>query len=133
MAVIEVEEAIADGFALQEIRLQPYEIQVVVAEPINGSLAEQALCIEAFDENGNRLSLASNSAARFSQMEDSQLEIWMFERPENAQCVTLYVLDEIKWLDDWKGYLYSENPWTGKQMMEFLESNCLASAKVNVK
>lgn len=133
LAVIDVEEIIADEFALQEIRLQPYEIQAVVTEPTNGSLAEQGLCIEAFDENGNRLSLASNSAARFSQMEDSQLEIWMFERPENAQCVTLYVLDEIKWLDDWKGYLYSENPWTGEQMMEFLESNCLASVEVNVK
>lgn len=133
LAVIDVEEIIADGFALKEIRLQPYEIQAVVVEPTNGSLAEQGLCIEAFDENGNRLSLASNSAARFSQMEDSQLEIWMFERPENAQCVTLYVLDEMKWLDDWKGYLYSENPWTGEQMMEFLESNCLASVEVNVK
>lgn len=133
LAVIDVEEIIADGFTLQEIRLQPYEIQAVVVEPTNGSLAEQGLCIEAFDENGNRLSLASNSAARFSQMEDSQLEIWMFERPENAQCVTLYVLDEIKWLDDWKGYLYSENSWTGEQMMEFLAGNCLASAEVNVQ
>lgn len=133
LAVIDVEEIIADEFKLQEIRLQPYEIQAVVAEPTNGSLAEQGLCIEAFDENGNRLSLASNSAARFSQMEDSQLEIWMFERPENAQRVTLYVLDEIKWLDEWKGYLYSENPWTGEQMMEFLESNCLAFVEVNVK
>ena len=118
---------------MQEIRLQPYEIQAVVAEPLDGSLAEQGLCIEAFDEKGNRLSSASNSAARFSRMEDSQLEIWMFERPEKAQRVTFYVLDEIKWLDDWKGYLYSENPWTGGQMMEFLESNCLASAEVEVK
>lgn len=105
----------------------------MIAEPLNGSLAEQCLCIEAFDENGNRLSLASNSAARFSKTEDSQLEIWMFERPEDVQSVTFYVLDEIKWLDDWKGYLYSENPWTGKQMMEFLESNCVVSVEVNVQ
>ena len=133
LTAIDVEESIADGFMLQEIRLQPYEIQAVIAEPLNGSLAEQCLCIEAFDENGNRLSLASNSAARFSRMEDSQLEIWMFERPENVQRVTLYVLDEIKWLDDWKGYLYSENPWTGEQMMEFLENNCVASVEVDVK
>jgi hypothetical protein len=100
---------------------------------MNGSLALQGLCIEAFDEAGNRLSPASNLAARFVQNEDSELEIWMFERPENAERVTFYVLDEIKWLDDWKGYLYSENPWTGEQMMEFLDSNCLASVEVDVK
>ena len=131
--VTDVGETIADGFTLQEIRLHPYEIQAVVEEPENGSLAGQVLCIEAFDENGNRLNLASNSASRFIKMEDSQLEIWMFERPKNASCVTLYVLDEIKWLDDWKGYLYSENPWTGEQMMEFLESNCITSVEVDVQ
>ena len=130
---IDVEESIADGFMLQEIRIQPYEIQAVFAEPLNSSLAEQCLCIEAFDENGNRLSQASTAAARFSRREDDQLEIWMFERPENVQYVTFYVLDEIKWLDDWKGYLYSENPWTGQQMMEFLENHCIASVEVNVK
>lgn len=127
------EMPLVDGYKLQEIRLQPYEVQAVVAEPMNGSLALQSLCIEAFDEDGNRLSLASNSAARFVQNEDSKLEIWMFERPENAERVTFYVLDEIKWLDDWKGYLYSENSWTGEQMMEFLDSNCLASVEVAVK
>lgn len=130
---IEVEKAFGDGLMLQEIWLQPYELQAVIAEPLNGSLAEQCLCIEAFDENGKRLSYASNSAARFSKTEDSQLEIWMFERPEDVQNVTFYVLDEIRWLDDWKGYLYSENPWTGKQMMEFLESNCVVSVEVNVQ
>ena len=46
--VLEVEESIAVGFTLQEIRLQPYEIQVVIEEPENGSLAGQVLCIEAF-------------------------------------------------------------------------------------
>lgn len=100
--VLEVEESIADGFTLQEIRLQPYEIQVVIEEPENGSLAGHVLCIEAFDENGNRLNLATNSASRFIKEEDSQEEIWMFERPKNAKCITLYVLDEIKWLDDRK-------------------------------
>lgn len=133
LTVIGVEKKIVDGFMLQEIRLQPYEIQVVIAEPLNGSLAEQCLWIEAFDENGNRLSLASNSAARFLQMEDSQLEIWMFERPKNIQHVTFYVLEEIKWLNDWKGNLYSDNPWTGEYMMEFLESNCLAFVEVEIE
>jgi len=131
--VKDVEMPIADGYILQEIRLQPYEVQAVIAEPVNGSLAIQGLCIEAFDEDGNLLSAASDAAARFTQIEDSQLEIWMFERPENAECVTFYVLDEIKWLDDWKGYLYSENPWTGKQMMEFLESNCITFVEVEMK
>ena len=133
LAAIDVGKSIVAGFMLQEIRIQPYEIQAVFAEPLNGSLAEQCLCIEAFDENGNRLSQASTAAARFSRREDDQLEIWMFERPENVQYVTFYVLDEIKWLDDWKGYLYSENPWTGQQMMEFLENHCIASVEVNVK
>ncbi len=132
--VKDVEMPIADGYILQEIRLQPYEVQAVIAEPPgNGSLAIQGLCIEAFDEDGNHLSAASESTARFAQAEDSQLEIWMFERPENAERVTFYVLDEIKWLDDWKGYLYSENPWTGEQMMEFLESNCITFAEVEMK
>lgn len=131
--VKDVEMPIADGYILQEIRLQPYEVQAVIAEPVNGSLAIQGLCIEAFDEDGNLLSAASDAAARFTQIEDSQLEIWMFERPENAERVIFYVLDEIKWLDDWKGYLYSENPWTGKQMMKFLENNCIISVEVEMK
>lgn len=125
--VKDVEMPIADGYILQEIRLQPYEVQAVIAEPVNGSLAIRGLCIEAFDENGNLLNAASNAAARFTQIEDSQLEIWMFERPENAERVTFYVLD------DWKGYLYSENPWTGKQMMEFLENNCITCVEVEMK
>lgn len=128
-----VEIPLADGYKLQEIRLQPYEVQAVVAEPMNGSLALQGLCIEAFDEAGNRLSPASDSAARFIKNEDLKLEIWMFERPENAESITFYILDEIKWLNDWKGHLYSENPWTGEQIMAFLDSNCLASVEVEVK
>ena len=130
--VMEVEESIAEGFTLHEIRLQPYEIQVVVEEPENGSLAGQVLCIEAFDENGNRLNLASNSASRFIKGKDLQEEIWMFERPKDAKCVTVYVLDEIKWLDDWKGYLYCENPWTGEQMMNFLGNNCVTSVEIEL-
>ena len=128
-----VEIPLVDDYKLQEIRLQPYEVQAVVAEPMNGSLALQGLCIEAFDEAGNRLSPASDSAARFIKNEDLKLEIWMFERPENAGSITFYVLDEVKWLDDWKGHLYSENPWTGEQIMAFLDSNCLASVEAEVK
>lgn len=128
-----VETPLLDGYELQEMRLQPYEIQAVVEEPLDGSLALQGLCLEAFDESGNRLSLASSSAARFVQSEDSKLEIWMFERPQNAEHVTIYVLDEIKWLDEWKGYLYSENPWTGEEMMEFLNSHCLAAVEVEIE
>ncbi len=128
-----VDMSLIDGYKLQEIRLQPYEVHAVVAEPMDGALALQALCIEAFDENGNRLKVASDESNRFVQNKDSKLEVWMYERPENAESITFYVLDEIKWLDDWKGYLYSENPWTGEQMMEFLDSNCLVSVEVDIK
>lgn len=124
LETIDISKEIMEGLIFKEVRLQPYEIQVVIEEMKNISLTSEYLCLEVFDENGNRLNFASDVTNRFIQKETSTLEIWMFERPQDVKKITIYMLDEQKWLDEWKGYLYSENPWMGEQMMKFLKQHC---------
>lgn len=127
-----VEKEINSDMTLQEIRLQPYEVQVAVDEKDGANLATEILCIEVFDNNGNRLEFASDVVNRFVSNGDEQTEVWMFKRPLDAESITVFVLDDIKWLDEWKGHLYSENPWTGAQMMEFLKENCVTYAEAEL-
>ena len=101
--------------------------------PMGSSSADAFLWIEAFDENGNRLNSASNRLNRFEKNEDSNLEIWMFEKPMDAEKITFFVLDESKWLDEWKGYIYSDNPWSGEEMVEFLKENCFSYAQISTR
>lgn len=124
LETIDISKEIMDGLFFKEVRLQPYEIQAVIEETSDISLISECLCLEAFDEKGNRLNFASDVLNRFVHEENSTLEIWMFERPQNVNKITIYMLNEQKWLDEWKGYLYCESPWTGEEMMEFLQQNC---------
>ncbi len=122
----ELGQKIRDDVVLAEVRVQPYEIQVVIEEPKDTTLAEEAVGIEIFDDQGRRLSLAAQSACRFAEEGEKRLEIWMFERPADAETVTVFAVDEIKWMDEWKGYLYREDPWSGARMADFLKENSFA-------
>lgn len=131
LETVTVHQKINSRITFREIRMQPYEIQVVVAEEGNANLATECLCIEAFDNLGNRLAPASEQVSRF--VTDRNEEIWMLEKPVDAESVTVYILDDMKWLDEWKGFLYTDNPWTGLEMMEFLDKNCFAKKVVEIK
>lgn len=111
---------------LKEVKVQPYEIQAVIEVPKEGSLAAEDVVIEAFDDKGRRLNQASQDANRFAQEGDGRLEIWMFEKPEDAESVAVFALDGSKWMDEWKGYLYCDEPWSGERMTEFLKENSIA-------
>lgn len=128
-----INQVIDDTILLKEIRLQPYEIQVVMEEKTDTALAVEGLCIEVFDSKGRRLDTASEAATRFINNDNEQLEVWMFEKPTDAEAVTVFVLDEIKWMDEWKGNLYCDNPWTGQEIIDFLKENCNAYEEVNIQ
>lgn len=117
---------------LKEVAVQPYEIQVVIEEPKEVSMTEEYIWIEAFDDKGRRLDWATQTCNRFVEEGERHQEIYMFQRPDDAEKVTVFALDELKWLDEWKGYLYCDEPWSGEQMTEFLKENCFTYGEVEL-
>nr|WP_289765902.1 DUF4179 domain-containing protein [uncultured Acetatifactor sp.] len=127
-----LEQTIRGDCVLKEVRVQPYEIQAVIEEPKGTSLAGEYVVIEAFDDKGRRLAPASSAYNRFVEDGENSQEVWMFEKPADAQKVTVFAVDELKWMDEWKGYLYCDEPWSGEQMVEFLKENSFAYGEVEL-
>lgn len=128
----ELGQTIREDFLLKEVAVQPYELQVVIEGPKGRPLTEEYIWIEAFDDKGRRLSWAAQSCNRHVEEEDALLNIYMFEKPMDAEKVTVFALDELKWMDEWKGYLYCDEPWSGEQMIEFLKENCFTYGEVEL-
>ena len=127
-----LEKIIGGDCVLKEVAVQPYEIQVVIEEPKGTSLTEEYIWIEVFDDKGRRLDWASQSGNRFVEDGEKRQEIYMFEKPMDADKITIFALDELKWMDEWKGYLYCDEPWSGEQMIEFLKENCFTYGEVEL-
>lgn len=125
-------QTILGAHVLKEVAVQPYEIQVVIEEPKGTSLTEEYIWIEVFDDKGRRLDWASQSTNRFVEDGEKRQEIYMFEKPMDAEKITIFALDELKWMDEWKGYLYCDEPWSGEQMIEFLKENCFTYGEVEL-
>ena len=104
----------------------------MIEEPNGTSLAGEYIVIVAFDDKGRCLALASDSSNRFVEDGENSQEVWMFEKPADAQKVTVFAVDELKWMDEWKGYLYCDEPWSGEQMVEFLKENSFAYGEVEL-
>lgn len=128
----QVGQTILGAHVLKEVAVQPYEIQVVIEEPKGTSLTEEYIWIEVFDDKGRRLDWASQSGNRFVEDGEKRQEIYMFEKPMDAEKITIFALDELKWMDEWKGYLYCDEPWSGEQMIEFLKENCFTYGEVEL-
>ncbi len=128
----ELGQTIREDFLLKEVAVQPYELQVVIEGPKGRPLTEEYIWIEAFDDKGRRLSWAAQSCNRHVEEEDALLDIYMFEKPMDAEKVAVFALDELKWMDEWKGYLYCDEPWSGEQMIEFLKENCFTYGEVEL-
>lgn len=128
----QIGQTILGAHVLKEVAVQPYEIQVVIEEPKGTSLTEEYIWIEVFDDKGRRLDWASQSTNRFVEDGEKRQEIYMFEKPMDAEKITIFALDELKWMDEWKGYLYCDEPWSGEQMIEFLKENCFTYGEVEL-
>lgn len=128
----QIGQTILGAHVLKEVAVQPYEIQVVIEEPKGTSLTEEYIWIEVFDDKGRRLDWASQSGNRFVEDGEKRQEIYMFEKPMDAEKITIFALDELKWMDEWKGYLYCDEPWSGEQMIEFLKENCFTYGEVEL-
>lgn len=128
----QIGQTILGAHVLKEVAVQPYEIQVVIEEPKGTSLTEEYIWIEVFDDKGRRLDWASQSTNRFVEDGEKRQKIFMFEKPMDAEKITIFALDELKWMDEWKGYLYCDEPWSGEQMIEFLKENCFTYGEVEL-
>ena len=128
----QIGQTILGAHVLKEVAVQPYEIQVVIEEPKGTSLTEEYIWIEVFDDKGRRLDWASQSGNRFVEDGEKRQKIFMFEKPMDAEKITIFALDELKWMDEWKGYLYCDEPWSGEQMIEFLKENCFTYGEVEL-
>ncbi len=116
-----------DGSMIREVRLLPYELQVVTESGTTGStLTMEEKMLIAFDGQGNILDWAG-SLCSFS--EDDK-EVFGYVRPEDLDGLELFVVDEYSWMDHWKGNLYNGN-MTGPEMVEFLKKNAIMHAAVN--
>lgn len=119
--ILPVEAVGADGSRICEVRLQPYEIQVKVESKTAGMtpIGEGKMLV-AFDTYGNILTSAGSTLS----YREGNGEIYEFVRPENISGMTLFIVDENSWMNDWKGRLYNGEV-NGPEMMEFLKENCI--------
>lgn len=127
MEILSVDIEGDDGSSICEVRLQPYEVQVV-AKSGNGAttLTEEEKMLVAFDAGGNLLEWAGGSL----NYREGDREVYAFARPEGLDGLELFILKEADWMDQWKGRLY-DGTSTGPEMVEFLKENCLAHAFVD--
>ena len=126
-----LEKIIGGDCVLKEVAVQPYEIQVVIEEPKGMSLTDNYFIV-VFDDRGRRLDSASQTCNIHVEESEKRLDMWMFQKPADAEKVTVFALDELKWMDEWKGYLYGDEPWSGEQMIEFLKENCFTYGEVEL-
>lgn len=125
--ILPVEETGEDGSVIREVRLHPYEVQVVTESGKSGStLTKDWKILLAFDGQGNLLDWAGNIA---SFGEDGK-EVFAFARPENLEGLDLFIVDEVSWMDHWKGNLYGGG-MTEPEMVEFLKDKCILHVFVN--
>ncbi len=126
-----LEKIIGGDCVLKEVAVQPYEIQVVIEEPKGMSLTDNYFIV-VFDDRGRRLDSASQTCNIHVEESEKRLDMWMFQKPADAEKVTVFALDELKWMDEWKGYLYGDEPWSREQMIEFLKENCFTYGEVEL-
>lgn len=123
--------AIAEnGYGISMVEATPYEIHVNIV-PDSNTLAEAGevpYFVLAFTAEGERLDAASSILNVVKEDHD----VWRFERKEGADQVRIFLVEESKWLDEWKGYIYNDG-WTEAQMMEFLSQNCMVQAEVELE
>ncbi len=67
----------------------------MIEEPKGTSLAGEYVVIEAFDDKGRRLAPASSTYNRFVEDGEDCQEVWMLEKPADAQKVTVFAVDEF--------------------------------------
>lgn len=124
--ILPVEAAGEDGSRICEVRLQPYEVQVVTESGTAGSvLTEEGKMLIAFDGEGNLLDCAGSTLS----YKEGDREVYEYARPENLQGLELFILDESSWMNQWKGRLY-DGASTGPEMVKFLKENCITHAFV---
>lgn len=128
METLPVEAVGEDGSRICEVRLQPYEIQVRVQSKTDGTTpAEEGKMLVAFDADGNILTSAGTTLS----YREGDGEVYEFVRPENISGLTLFIVDEGSWMNDWKGKLYN-GQMNGAEMMEFLKENCICYAYTDI-
>lgn len=125
--ILPVEAAGEDGSSICEVRLQPYEVQVVTKTGSGETiLTEEEKMPIVFDEEGNLL----NYAGSIMSYREGNYEIYEYARPEELKGLEIFIVDEGSWMDRWKGRLY-DGTMTGPEMVEFLKENCILHASVD--
>ncbi len=122
LQILPVNAFAENGCGIVDVRVTEYEVQVSV-------LADDTpVWVVVFDQNGKLLENAGDTLNAF----EGNCEVWKFAGKENLQTLYIYVVEEAKWLDEWKGQLY-DGVLTGNEMMELLAEKALISAEVKVQ
>ena len=126
--ILSVDAVGDDGSRICEVRLQPYEIQVKAESKAAGMIpSDEGKMLVVFDSNGNILTSAGNTLS----YREGDSEIYEFVRPENISGLTLFIVDESSWMNDWKGKLFN-GEMNGAEMIDFLIDNCICYAYTDI-
>lgn len=117
-----------DGHGVLSVLATAYEIQVqtvpVYGEALN---AEEPYRVLVFKQDGSLLEAPTGYLNKPSDSYDT----WYFVRGEDCEKITLCVVDENKWTDEWQGMLYDDG-FTGAQMLEFLKDSAYLITEVDL-
>lgn len=120
-----------NGYGILNVSATLYEL-TVSAVPENRTAGQDngyiPYWVVAFDQDGH---LVETVTPEFSQA-CGEYDNWFFHHPEGLRQLNIYVVDEAKWLDEWKGLFYQENGISEQQLQEVLEENCFVKAQVNL-
>lgn len=122
LQVLPVNAFAENGCGIVEVRQTDYEVQVSVVA------GAEAIWVVAFDQNGNLLEYAGDELNIIHE----NYEVWKFAGKEDLQTLHIYVVEESKWLDEWKGQRY-DGVLTGSEMMALLAENSFVADSVEVQ
>lgn len=120
-----------NGYGILNVSAALYDLTVSVV-PENRTAQQNEgyipYWVVAFDQNGRLVDSASPEVSQACGEYDN----WFFLNKKSLQTLNIYVVEEEKWLNEWKGLLYQENGISEPQLEEVLEENCLVKAQVDL-
>ena len=120
-----------NGYGILNVSLSPYEFAVSVVP--DSHTAEQGkefvpYWVVVFNQDHTMVKEVTPEINRAY----GEFDRWFFVNSEGLESLDIYVVEEEKWMEEWKGLFYQDNGISKQELQELLEENCLVKAQVEL-
>lgn len=120
-----------NGYGILDVSLSPYEFSVSVVPDSNTAEQEEEYVpywVVVFDQDHTMVKAVTPEINRAY----GEYDRWFFVNSEELQTLDIYVVEEEKWLEEWKGLFYQDNGISEQELQDVLEENCFVKAQVEL-